>query len=353
MEERKKSRSYRLCRRDTKDLAEAFSVYRNPYNEYLHFVYTKTDQKTGETIILGHNALTSGLPGTAMGVEDIRNPIKSLYRMEQRMKRLGADGYFLIHNHPSGRPDPSRADLSLTNMYENSLPGFEGHLILDHTKYGFIGHNGRVMEHEYIPKVKYGEKTINEKVFSSPEDLAAYSRDVMGDDERDALIYLDGARRVLSFEPVKGIDHETAYQKMRALGASRVVYATSDEKKYTDLSLKDRDIQKEKNNLDVFLDIFCVSGQGEELEYHSANIEFYKDPGMWEDNAFKNTPAGFLFQPSEEHEAIVKQAIEEFKPVPDAVLEEYSHTDWGQKEIKRREVWKEKNGLLRAACRGL
>jgi len=54
------------------------------------------------------------------------------------MHRLGADGYYLLHNHPSGDPLPSEGDQSVTALFESNVRGFRGHVIIDSNRYGFI-----------------------------------------------------------------------------------------------------------------------------------------------------------------------------------------------------------------------
>lgn len=46
--------------------------------------------------------------------------------------RFGADGYYLLHNHPSGHADPSRADVAFTRMVQNEVEEFQGQVIIDH-----------------------------------------------------------------------------------------------------------------------------------------------------------------------------------------------------------------------------
>ena len=54
------------------------------------------------------------------------------------MQRLEADGYYLVHNHPSGKPTASGQDYSVSINFKNNVPGFKDHLILDHDTYGTI-----------------------------------------------------------------------------------------------------------------------------------------------------------------------------------------------------------------------
>jgi len=50
-------------------------------------------------------------------------------RLRQTMEASGADGYHLLHNHPSGDPTPSRADIEITRLIAGAVPGFRGHVV--------------------------------------------------------------------------------------------------------------------------------------------------------------------------------------------------------------------------------
>lgn len=62
--------------------------------------------------------------------------------------RIGADGMFVTHNHPSGEPHPSQADVDHTKkmamdvaMYNatHSRPiAFHGHIVTDHGKFYLV-----------------------------------------------------------------------------------------------------------------------------------------------------------------------------------------------------------------------
>lgn len=54
------------------------------------------------------------------------------------MRQVGADGYFLVHNHPDGVPTPSQTDISSTAYVAARVPGFLGHVIVNHGTYGTI-----------------------------------------------------------------------------------------------------------------------------------------------------------------------------------------------------------------------
>lgn len=113
---------------DTKDLATISQVFRDPRFETFRIVYTKGNE------VVGVDALTSRIPGSATGFLDGKE--NYLFKTSERMKRISADGYYLLHNHPSGSSvKPSKSDISLTHQYANKLPGFKGHIIINSNKY--------------------------------------------------------------------------------------------------------------------------------------------------------------------------------------------------------------------------
>lgn len=117
--------------RDAQDVAELAQIFRNPLYETARIIYTK-----GNTIV-GQEAVSSYLPNaSAMFTE--KNKSKAFYKMEDRMKRLEADGYYLVHNHPSGTARASQQDIVLTKSVSNAVDGFKGHVIVDHGTYAYI-----------------------------------------------------------------------------------------------------------------------------------------------------------------------------------------------------------------------
>ena len=50
---------------------------------------------------------------------------------EANMRRTGADGYYLLHNHPSGNVEPSQADIAITRHLQQALALLEITLV-DH-----------------------------------------------------------------------------------------------------------------------------------------------------------------------------------------------------------------------------
>ena len=48
--------------------------------------------------------------------------------MAQMLKHK-SDGYYLIHNHPSGDPEPSSPDVEVTKNLQKNVSGYKGHIM--------------------------------------------------------------------------------------------------------------------------------------------------------------------------------------------------------------------------------
>jgi hypothetical protein len=104
-------------------------VYRDPRFETFRVFYTDRDSK-----IVGEAGYTSRLAASVSLPNDL------LQQIHDDKARFGADGYYLLHNHPSGKSEPSQADISMTRFVDKHLPGFQGHVVIDHNEYSVI-HN--------------------------------------------------------------------------------------------------------------------------------------------------------------------------------------------------------------------
>lgn len=112
------------------DLAALGAVLRDPRAETFRYFLIK------EGKVVYHTAISSRLVGSTAAF--IGEPEAFLAELKATMKTAGADGYYLMHNHPSRLVQASRADISTTEHIANTLPGFLGHVILDHTEFGLI-----------------------------------------------------------------------------------------------------------------------------------------------------------------------------------------------------------------------
>src|SRR5687768_3057157 len=81
--------------------------------------------------------------------------------VEGMMGSSGADGYWMLHNHPSGNPTPSKADVNLTDMLAATITGFKGHVVINSNKYAHISiaKSGDSPKSQVITK-DFGEDTL-------------------------------------------------------------------------------------------------------------------------------------------------------------------------------------------------
>jgi DNA repair protein RadC len=114
------------------DLATLAQVYRDPRFETFRAFFVKNGR------IIGENGYSSRLPAV------VRVPDNLPEQIRDDMQAFGADGYYLLHNHPSGRSEPSVADLRLTNDVDQKAPGMLGHVVIDFNEYSVIHGGGQV-----------------------------------------------------------------------------------------------------------------------------------------------------------------------------------------------------------------
>lgn len=117
------------------DLAKLAQVYRDPRFETFRIIYLQGKR------IVGHEGMTSRLPGLVKVFTSREDADAKFAAMREHMDRLGANGYYLLHNHPSGNSTPSEDDFRTTQRFDAALPGFKGHVVIDSNEYTAIEFN--------------------------------------------------------------------------------------------------------------------------------------------------------------------------------------------------------------------
>ncbi|CAE6518957.1 DNA repair protein RadC [Nitrosomonas nitrosa] len=114
------------------ELAVIAKILRDPRFETLRIFYTR------KTRIIHHTAISSRLPG-AVYLEQINGTDRHLGDWVNNTRfRVQADGYWLLHNHPSGNAAASRQDERFTAQMASLAPGFKGHVIINTNQYSVI-----------------------------------------------------------------------------------------------------------------------------------------------------------------------------------------------------------------------
>lgn len=117
-----------------REVAAIAQVYRDPRFETARFVLTRSGKVVFET------GATARLPGATNffpgGIKETAT------YLQDAMTRARADGYWLLHNHPSGDPTPSEADIRYTQQFAGEIGGFLGHVIINSNKFANIHEDG-------------------------------------------------------------------------------------------------------------------------------------------------------------------------------------------------------------------
>lgn len=140
------------------------NILRSPDYETLRVVFVAGGQVTG---VESTSCRAPGFAASFVPREDLPGWIT------ERMARYDADGYWLLHNHPSGVPTPSADDRALTIdhhlaeqqlVLDKEMPGnaLRGHVVIDHNAYGVINPYGEVSMHalpEHLRAEPWGNNT--------------------------------------------------------------------------------------------------------------------------------------------------------------------------------------------------
>lgn len=181
------------------DLAIMAQILRDPRYETLRIFYTRMNR------IVHHTAVSSRLPG-AVYLEKIGHAKHDLGVLVEKTRRhVKADGYWLLHNHPSGNATPSSQDVRLTEALASIVPSFKGHVVINTSQYSVIDKDGHVDFVNWMGDLAGGyqnnhyksHELLLEKV-TSPEDLAKIGHTLKKRDQFFNLIGISATGYVLS-----------------------------------------------------------------------------------------------------------------------------------------------------------
>lgn len=208
--------------KNPKEVGSALKDYRNPKQEYLHFVYTKNGQ------IVAHNAVTNDI-ANAVGI----SRREFLYDVGDRINRLGADGFYIAHNHPTGNATPSQADTlfakEFKDYYKNKMLGS---IVLDHDELSSINpSSGETNKH----KVDLGKSY---KIDTPPIDDPFKAKDAFethwdSKSGKNGVLVLNSANQPIGFEAISFKDsnpeniNNTLRQVVRKYRGSNVLLAVN------------------------------------------------------------------------------------------------------------------------------
>ncbi|MGA2404009.1 MAG: transglycosylase SLT domain-containing protein, partial [Syntrophobacteraceae bacterium] len=112
------------------DLAVLAQGWRNPHYEELRYVFIK------DGVIVDHEGVTCMHPGYSMPYWG--DAAQFIAHIRERIEALGPTALYMIHNHPSGNPKPSEADIKATNDIARLIPQLVGHIIINSGEFAYI-----------------------------------------------------------------------------------------------------------------------------------------------------------------------------------------------------------------------
>jgi hypothetical protein len=166
--------------------------------------FPKDFREKGETTFL-NQSIKSG-HDLAVYLEKIGHANHDLGDLVEKTRRyVKADGYWLLHNHPSGNATPSSQDIRLTEIIASFVPSFKGHVVINTSQYSVIDKDGHVDFVDWMGDQAGGyqnnhyksHELLLEKI-ASPEDLAKIGHALKKRDQFFNLIGLSATGFVLS-----------------------------------------------------------------------------------------------------------------------------------------------------------
>ena len=266
------------------DLVEIAEIFRSTQYETFRLIYMK------ENKIVGYESISSRVPNYVNIFERNKqgrvNTERCVYKILSRMNRLGADSYYMVHNHISGEAKASNEDLRTTAFFIKYIKGFLGHLIINNENYSWIYYDEKentVKADKQMPinirKANKMRKVLNEKsiydvkilsrddlvsVLNTIKNTPDYSIAILTDSKGQIRMILDIPNNFFNMqkEQLKGYFKNLA----RMSGASRVFFGTNDNETYK------KALKHQMNG--TFKDCICYKNEDNKIYvYEKSDLE--------------------------------------------------------------------------------
>ena len=191
------------------DLATLAQVYRDPRFETFRVFFTGPKGR-----ILGQAGLTSRLPGSTQAIIG-KSSRAYLAKLLSKADELGATGFYMLHNHPSGNATPSSADLFITRAFAQDAEAFKphlrikfkGHVVIDTNEFSVIDEKGNSITKKAdfgaVDPFTGGDEWLG-KAITSPQDVMEVAKRLEVTDDAVTLIALNNQNRVMHIASIPG-----------------------------------------------------------------------------------------------------------------------------------------------------
>ncbi len=231
------------------DLIEIASIFRDLRYETFRIIYLKGNR------IVGYESISSRTPNLVQIFKRDKqgrvNVERCICKVLDRMNRLEADNYYLVHNHPSDNAKASIDDLKTTAFFAKKVNGFKGHLIVNTESYAWISIDklGNIIPENYLKinkrKLKTMTKQLKEKNIYDVkilcrDDLVSLMHNIKNSHDYSTAILTDSMGKIrlildipshfmnMQESQIKGYFRNLA----RESGSIRVFFATQDDETY-------------------------------------------------------------------------------------------------------------------------
>lgn len=157
------------------ELAQLAQVYRDPRYETFRVFFTR------KNLILHATGVSARLPGQAPMVPAGMTSEEYVQLFKDQMQTAGADGYYILHNHPSGDPTPSRQDQEVTEYLAAQVPGLRAHVVINSNRFAVMrpGAPVEVKSKDFGPdllRIPSLPSPVLNAAIGSPDDLATLGK---------------------------------------------------------------------------------------------------------------------------------------------------------------------------------
>ena len=229
------------------DLVKVCQTFRNPKYETFRIIYMRDNN------IVNYETITSRLPNSCdifkvKAKTAFQKNIKGYQDISRRMYRLGANGYYLQHNHPSGNAKASINDMWVTQEIDENIKGFKGHIIVDHGTYSWIEKDIEKntlkainnINIESIPNLDSQElikdDPLMHKKINSRNDLARIMYDIKHSNHYSCLVLTSAINDIRLFQELPNTFINMSYRQVAGYiknrcidtGSTRAFLATTD-----------------------------------------------------------------------------------------------------------------------------
>lgn len=207
------------------DLAYAAQVFRDPRYETTRYFFMDDENK-----VVFQTGVTSRLPGAAMIFEG--EPDEYFRRLNDAAKKAGATKVWVLHNHPSGDPTPSQADIDATIhlMRRFGFVGisYQGHVVINSNKYAEINIDtvamtagaslhGLDLGEDKLLTPEIPSRELGEYI-TSADKLAQIAKTMQSDKDISTLIYTTSKGAIRAIQ-----EFNNAYEDLEGLLKENIV----------------------------------------------------------------------------------------------------------------------------------